>query len=209
MEPLETKHPFIIKKTSTRNARIILKPPGKIFVNVPYFYTQQHISQLLQTHNEWIEKHLQKMMQNNTKIQDILYEHEDEILIFGVWQKIDKNLTKKYLKKILFEYINSEVAKKANEMGLEYGKINIRENKSTLGSCSRENNLNFSLLLVCANPELIDYVIIHELSHIIHKNHSRSFWECVGNYCQDWKQKRSDLKKDIKLYIALLDRLDI
>lgn len=149
------------------------------------------------------------MMQNNTKIQDILYEHEDEILIFGVWQKIDKNLTKKYLKKILFEYINSEVAKKANEMGLEYGKINIRENKSTLGSCSRENNLNFSLLLVCANPELIDYVIIHELSHIIHKNHSRSFWECVGNYCQDWKQKRSDLKKDIKLYIALLDRLDI
>lgn len=209
MEPLETKHPFIIKKTSTRNARIILKPPGKIFVNVPYFYTQQHISQLLQTHNDWIEKHLQKMMQNNTKIQDILYEHEDEILIFGAWQKIDKNLTKKYLKKILFEYINSEVAKKANEMGLEYGKINIRENKSTLGSCSQENNLNFSLLLVCANPELIDYVIIHELSHIIHKNHSRSFWECVGSYCQDWKQKRSNLKKDIKLYIALLDRLDI
>lgn len=209
MEPLDTKHPLIIKKTSTRNARIILKPPGKIFVNVPYFYTEQHISELLQIHNEWIQKHLQKMMKNNTKIQDVLYEHEDEILIFGAWQKIDKNLTKKYLKKILFGYINSEVAKKANEMGLEYGKINIRENKSTLGSCSQENNLNFSLLLICANPELIDYVIIHELSHIRHKNHSRSFWEYVGSYCQDWKQKRSDLKKDIKLYIALLDRLDI
>lgn len=209
MEPLDTKHPLIIKKTSTRNARIILKPPGKIFVNVPYFYTQKNILELLQTHNDWIEKHLQKMMQNDTKIQDILYEHKDEILIFGVWQKIDENLTKKYLKKILFEYINSEVAKKGSEMGLEYGKINIRENKSTLGSCSQENNLNFSLLLVCANPELIDYVIIHELSHIIHKNHSRSFWQCVGSYCKDWKQKRSDLKKNIKIYIALLDRLNI
>lgn len=209
MELLDTKHPFIIKKTSTRNARIILKPPGKIFVNVPHFYTQEQISELLQIHNDWIEKHLQKMIQNNTKIQNILYEHKDEILIFGVWQKIDESLTKKYLKKILFEYINFEVSKKASEMGLKYGKINIRENKSTLGSCSQKNNLNFSLLLVCANPELIDYVIIHELSHIIHKNHSRSFWECVGKYCKDWKQKRSDLKKNIKIYIALLDRFNI
>lgn len=209
MEPLDTKHPFIIKKTSVRNARIILKAPGKIFVNVPYFYTQQDISELLKSHNDWIEKHLQKMMQSDVEIQNILYEHQDEILIFGTWQKVDKNLTKKYLKKILFEYIHLEVAKKAGEMGLAYGKVNIRENKSTLGSCSQENNLNFSLLLVCANPELIDYVIIHELSHIIHKNHSRNFWECVENYCENWKQKRSDLKKDIRLYIALLDRLNI
>lgn len=149
------------------------------------------------------------MMQNDTKIQNILDEHKDEMLIFGVWEKIDKHITKKYLKKILFEYINSKVARKANEMGLEYGKINIRENKRTLGSCSQDNNLNFSLLLVCAAPELINYVIIHELSHIIHKNHSSTFWEYVGIYCQDWKQKRSDLKKGIKLYIALLDRLNI
>lgn len=209
MEPLDIKHPFIIKKTSARNARIILRPPGKIFVNVPYFYTQQHILELLKTHNDWIEKHLQEMVQKDIEIQNILSEHKNEMLILGVWQKIDKNLTKKYLKKILFEYINFEVVKKANEMGLEYGKINIRENKSTLGSCSQKNNLNFSLLLVCADPRFIDYVIIHELSHVIHKNHSRSFWECVGNYCQDWKQKRAELKKNIKLYIALLDRLNI
>lgn len=209
MEPFNTKHPLIVKKTSARNARIILKPPGKIFVNVPYFYTQEHIYELLQTHNDWIEKHLKKITQDNTKIQDILDEYQGELLVFGAWQKIDDKLTKKHLKKILSEYIDTKVAQKASEMGVEYGKISIRENKSTLGSCSRENHLSFSLLLVCASYDLIDYVIIHELSHIIHKNHSKSFWECVGRYCKDWKQKRLTLKNNVKLYITLLERLSI
>ncbi|MDO7253819.1 M48 family metallopeptidase [Helicobacter cappadocius] len=205
---MDTKHQITIKKTFAKNARITLKPSGEIYVSVPFFYTQKNISQLLCNHQSWIEKHLQKITQNYRDIENILDEHKNEVLIFGVWEKIDKKPIKIHLKKILSEYLNSTVRDKANQMRVEYNKINIRENKSRLGSCSYQNNLSFSLVLVCAPKELIDYVIIHELAHIRYKDHSKNFWDYVGVYCLNWKKKRATLKKNTKLYLSLLDSLE-
>ncbi|PAF53894.1 hypothetical protein BKH42_03945 [Helicobacter sp. 13S00482-2] len=207
MEFLDTNHRIIIKKSFVKNARITLKSPGEIHVSVPYFYTQANISDLLVTHRSWIEKHLAMLVKNNLETKNILDQHIGEILIFGFWEKIDKKPIKSHLKKTLLEYLNITVNEKAKQMGVEYKQISVRENKSRLGSCSYENNLGFSLALICAPKELIDYVIIHELAHIRYKDHSKSFWQYVSEYCPMWKQKRATLKKNVNLYLNLLDSL--
>ena len=65
---------------------------------------------------------------------------------------------------------------------------------SLLGSCSSKNSLNFSLYLLQYPPEAIDYVIVHELAHIVHKNHSPAFHALIARYLPDHKARRAMLK---------------
>ena len=67
----------------------------------------------------------------------------------------------------------------AEKMGLKYNKVTVRKQKSRWGSCSRKGNLNFNLMLAAVPPEVLDYVIIHELAHLKVLNHSPQFWEIV------------------------------
>lgn len=75
------------------------------------------------------------------------------------------------------------------------GKIAIRNQKSRWGSCSKKGNLNFNYRIVLLPAHLIDYVIVHELSHISEFNHSRNFWNLVAQAAPDWRKHRAELKK--------------
>jgi len=81
--------------------------------------------------------------------------------------------------------------------GIVHGKIAIRNQKSRWGSCSKKGNLNFNYKLVFLEPELRDYVIVHELCHIKEFNHGRGFWALVGEMVPEWKALRKRLR-DIK-----------
>lgn len=78
----------------------------------------------------------------------------------------------------------------ASSLGLRYNKVSIKNQKSRWGSCSRKGDLNFNLLLAAAPIEVIDYVIVHELMHLIELDHSRRFWELVRNADPDYKLHR-------------------
>lgn len=79
-------------------------------------------------------------------------------------------------------------------MGVDYGRITIRCQKSRWGSCSGKGNLNFNWKLLMLPKELMDYVIVHELAHRIEMNHSQRFWENVGKILPDYKGLRRRLK---------------
>lgn len=115
--------------------------------------------------------------------------------------------TKQLLTQQLLFYVACRTKEIAEQMGLEYGKIIIRDTVSRFGSCT-ENRLSFSLLLVCAKKEQIDYVIIHELSHIVHKNHSSRFWNLVATYCPQWNELRKSLKQDYALFRNFLQAIE-
>lgn len=76
----------------------------------------------------------------------------------------------------------------------KYGRINIRDQKSRWGSCSREGNLNFNYRLLYLSPPVRDYVIVHELCHLKEFNHSSRFWELVSMQVPDYKILRQQLK---------------
>jgi alpha-glucosidase len=84
----------------------------------------------------------------------------------------------------------------APQLGVTFGRVSVKDQKSLWGSCSRAGNLNFSWRLTLAPPEVLDYVVVHELAHRIEMNHSRRFWSHVEKICPDYKVHRKWLRKN-------------
>ena len=100
-----------------------------------------------------------------------------------------------FIRKFAKKYLKNRVQELADFYGFNYKSISIKDTKTRWGSCSSKNNLNFSYKLMFCNSDVVDYVIIHELSHTKQKNHSKKFWDLVSNCCSDYKSKKLYLKQ--------------
>lgn len=89
---------------------------------------------------------------------------------------------------------HARVAHYAPLMGVTPNKIFLKEQRTLWGSCSARGNLNFNRRLLQAPPEVLDYVVVHELAHLKHMNHSKRFWAFVEAHCPDWKARRKWLR---------------
>lgn len=83
----------------------------------------------------------------------------------------------------------------ADKMQVSFGSVRFGQQSSRWGSCSGENNLRFNWRLIHFPEEVIDYVVIHELAHTVHHDHSNRFWDLVQQYCMSWKEQRRFLKR--------------
>jgi predicted metal-dependent hydrolase len=92
------------------------------------------------------------------------------------------------------ERIRSRVNHYAPQIGVQPGRITIRDQKSRWGSCSSKGNLNFNWKLIMAPECVLDYVVIHELCHLIEFNHSPRFWQCVYAQMPDYEAWKKWLK---------------
>lgn len=88
----------------------------------------------------------------------------------------------------------------AEKMGVTYGRISIREQKTRWGSCSSTGNLNFNWKLVLMPEEISDYLVVHELAHRLEMNHSPAFWAVVESVLPDYEKRRQWLKENGKNY---------
>ena len=95
---------------------------------------------------------------------------------------------------LALKVISVKVKHYAGLMNVQYGRITIRNQKTRWGSCSSKGNLNFNCLLMLAPDEVVDYVVIHELCHLIDMNHSKAFWKQVEQMMPDYQKHRKWLK---------------
>jgi len=106
--------------------------------------------------------------------------------------------SKSILEDFLITLARSYITNKANEFSrtfdFAFNRIAIKEQRSRWGSCSSLKNLNFNWRLIFAYPEVVDYVIIHELAHTKQMNHSSSFWNLLEDCMPDYKIHRDWLK---------------
>ena len=124
---------------------------------------------------EWIEKHLAAAAQREASLQAVPRMTREEI---------------EALAKEALAWFPPRVQMFAVKMGIRYGRITIRCQKTRWGSCSAKGNLNFNCLLMLAPSDVRDYVIIHELAHRKHMNHSKNFWKEVEIMIPDYREKR-------------------
>lgn len=94
------------------------------------------------------------------------------------------------------ETITKRVSYFARLMGVSYRNITIREQKTRWGSCSSEKNLNFNWKLILAPPEVLNYVVIHELCHLKEMNHSKAFWDEVEKVMPEYETYKLWLKEN-------------
>ena len=108
-------------------------------------------------------------------------------------------LIRKALSEAALKEIRRLIAEHAPEMGVQPGRIAIREQKSRWGSCSDRHNLNFNWKLMLAPPEALEYVVIHELCHLIEFNHGARFWRLVESRMPDYENPKKWLKENGKM----------
>lgn len=113
----------------------------------------------------------------------------------GEWGRSENKLLKEYLKATAERYIAPRTGQLSAVMEIDYNAISLKEQKTRWGSCSSKGNLNFNWRLVHYEPKIIDYVIIHELAHRKHMNHSKQFWDFVKRFDPEYSKHRGFLKR--------------
>jgi predicted metal-dependent hydrolase len=101
----------------------------------------------------------------------------------------------KWLKENAKRIFTQVTAQTAVRMGVSYQSVGVTSARGRWGSCSGKNAIHFSFRLLYAPKDVIEYVIVHELAHTKHHNHSKAFWAEVAKFVPDWKVKRAWLKQ--------------
>ena len=168
---------YRVIRSNRKTLSMEMKPEGLI-VRAPYGTSQRQIDAFVQAHRTWIEKTKKKMEQSPAPANLLTKEEIHE------------------LARQAASYIPGRVAFYAPLVGVTYGRITIRNQKSRWGSCSAKGNLNFNCLLMLTPPEVIDSVIVHELCHRKEMNHSKRFYAEVLRVFPDYDRWNGWLKKN-------------
>ncbi len=155
----------------TADAQVIVRAPNRVPL--------ADINRFIGEKADWIDKSLNKMRLRQAE------------------QSQRKELSSQEVKLLVTRakrIIPQRVRYYADIMGVTYGRITIRMQKSRWGSCSAKGNLNFNCLLMRTPETIIDYVVVHELCHLKEMNHSERFWAEVEKVLPDYKERRKWLK---------------
>ena len=171
---------YTIIRSNRRSLSITIDPDANLIVRAPRRMSDRTIAAFVASKRDWIEKHMEKVRNRAAKREEVPEFTEEE----------RKALTKKARKMIL-----EKVAYYAPIVGVTYGRIAIRKQRTVWGSCSSKGNLNFNYLLALMPDEVVDYVVVHELAHIRHHDHSPRFYALVASVLPDWRERRALLRK--------------
>lgn len=157
----------------------------RVLVRAPYSMPDNDIQKFIKDKSSWLEEHM-ILAKDKIKMMEQQEKTIQKLTMDEINQLADKAL----------KVIPERVAYYAPIVGVNVGKITIRNQVSRWGSCSSKGNLNYNCLLMLTPPEVIDYVVVHELCHRRELNHSARFWDEVERVLPDYREAKEWLKNN-------------
>ncbi|MFZ5376262.1 MAG: M48 family metallopeptidase [Patescibacteria group bacterium] len=203
-----------------RNISIKISESDGVVVSFPPFIPRMVVDHFVKSKNTWIEQKLLSFAKNK-KNRNILtiFGRDFQLLRLSDQSRVPKvtinkdkvyvnswktgkhsQILESFLKNKATLYITKRTQQLAQHMGITYKQITLRQQKTRWGSCSNQGNLNFNWRLIHHPNNVIDYVIIHELSHRKFMDHSKGFWKLVEKFDPEYRIHRGWLKRNGQLW---------
>jgi len=215
---LENQIKYSIVRKNVKNARIRVSNDLNVTAIIPVNYPVNKIDNFIHDKRNWIFKTINRLKHNSKSIvlsyNDILlfgepYEFENDsslnnkVMTYSNAKKIKsrhdlinkKELLTVWYKHIANKYIKQRVSEIADKNGFRYNRLFIRDQRTKWGTCSSGRNLSFNWRLILCPLFVIDYLIIHELSHLNEMNHSPKFWQTVAGLYPEYDKAKKWLKE--------------
>lgn len=165
-------------RAKRRSMSLKVGSDGSITVRAPWHMPAREADLFVENHREWILTRIREY----ERIKETKPDYTEEERAAG----------KKRAKEVLSEKCRIF----SKRMGVSYGRITVREQKTRWGSCSAKGNLSFNWKLIRMPEEIQDYLVVHELAHRLEMNHSPAFWAVVERELPDYRARREWLKKN-------------
>ncbi len=209
---------YNLTRSKRKTISLTVRPDCTLDIKAPLRTGLSEIDNFINKHSEWIDKNLKNAQERKIKREAFTLDYGCEVYFFG--QKIpviesdvkkakltdscvlmpyfsEKDKIKEALIRLYKEtakaYITSRIPYLSTLIGVNPTKLTITSARTNWGSCTADR-VHFSWHIIMAEKEVIDYVIIHELVHILQHNHSDKFWSEVAKHCPQWKLLRQRLK---------------
>lgn len=209
---------YSIKYSKRKTISISVDEYGSVLVKAPYKVTVGEIEEALSKHSKWIEKKIIQAKNRERLPEDIilflgekkklniniqkdlnkeyvLYAN-DEFTAYVTCEEHVKIVMKKYLIEVARNVIDKKIKKYSIKLGVYPNSVRMKDTKTRWGSCSYVNNLNFNYRLIMAREDVLEYVVLHEMCHIIYKNHSAEFYTLIESMMKDYREKEIYLREN-------------
>lgn len=161
-----------------KNMKLSVYHDGSVVVTVPIFFSLKALEDFLMEHGNWIIRKIESFSESDEK--DLIKTDRKDYLK-------NKERARKFIHERV-EYFNKYY-------NFKFQKIRVKNQKTLWGSCSEDGNLNFNYAIIKLPKEMADYIVVHEMCHLWHFDHSRDFWELVGRVIPNCPKIRRKFKK--------------
>lgn len=217
---MSTLPPYSVR-VSSRAKRLQLKvmPPGKVEVVVPKRFNVNKVPAFVAEHRHWLQRHLDKMAAvyvDEPLLPEVIHlpaiakqwqlEYREglraRVIALGENKLKLHAPSKQHACPVLQDWLQQRakqilppwLEQVSAEAGLEFNRVTVRAQRTRWGSCSARKNINLNRALLFVSPEAVRYLLIHELCHTVHMNHSPQYWRLVASLMPEYKQMEAELR---------------
>lgn len=205
----QQQYPVLIERKNNKNSYIRVKEDKTIYVTTSYFVTNAQVKVMLDQNQEYLRRVMKRRETLQKREEKFFYLGKNyDIIVVSDMKQVkmedsyiyvrDQKMLERFLKKECLRLFTSRLQTIWNLFTEEipYPVLKIRSMKTRWGVCNKKNQtITLNSRLIEYTIEYIDYVIVHELSHFVHFNHSKEFWNTVEKYCPNYKILRKGLKE--------------
>ena len=177
---------YKIIRSRRKTVSLEVTAEAEVLIRAPYKMPLYEIEAFVRKNREWIDSNMEKAKSRVQRVDAYGMMTENEISALSILAEAAIPPKVEYFAEIL---------------GVTYGRVSIKHNKSLWGSCTSDGDLSFNCLLMKAPESVMDYVIVHELCHRLEMNHSPAFWQHVEAVIPDHKKQRKWLREEGTIYI--------